>query len=254
MKSILLKLQAAHKPLYLFGWLNLLFWLVCLLGIAFSDSQILGINAWIKPSKFFLSTFIYCWTMLWFLRYLPTKKANSMFCWMVIFVFTFENFYILWRASRGELSHFNTTSVEAIVIFSLMGTAISILTSCTAFVGLQFCYYKFPELPKPYLWGIRIGIFTFTFFAFSGFIMAAYLSHTVGAPDGGIGIPYFNWSKQHGDLRMAHFMGMHALQVFPFVGYYLIKRTIYLLLFIIIYIVANIYIMMSTLDGQSLFA
>jgi hypothetical protein len=254
MRVILNKLKAEHHALYLFGWLNIAFWLICLLGIAFSDLQVLGINAWIKPSKFFISAAIYSWTMLWFLRHLPTKKLNNAFGWMVILVFTFENFYILWRASRGELSHFNTTSSEAILLFSLMGTAISILTSCTAFIGIQFCYLKFPELPKPYLWGIRIGIFSFVFFAFSGFIMAAYLRHTVGAADGGPGIPYFNWSKAHGDLRVAHFMGLHALQVFPFVGYFLLKKTFYLFLFMTLYLLANVYVMKLALEGQSFLA
>jgi hypothetical protein len=48
--------------------------------------------------------------------------------------------------------------------------------------------------------------------------------HTVDASDGGEGIPGVGWSLHHGDLRVPHFFGLHALQILPFLGWLVSRK------------------------------
>ena len=61
----------------------------------------------------------------------------------------------------------------------------------------------------------RAGLWLLFLAPVSGFAMGGRLQHSVGGPDGGAGIRFLGWSVLHGDLRVAHFFALHALQALP---------------------------------------
>lgn len=225
MKHFLSKLEKKNGLLYWYGWFCFLGTLVCFAMTQLSSTTVLGINAYIKPMKFFVSIALFCWTMAWYMDNLKEQRKVRVYSWMVVIVMSYELFVITWQASHGRLSHFNIATALYRMLFIGMGAAISLLVMWTGYIGYLFFRQKSFSVPMPYVWGIRLGIVLFVLFSFEGGIMASYLSHTVGAPDGGPGIKLFNWSRDHGDLRIAHFIGVHALQVLPLFGFYWAKNA-----------------------------
>ena len=234
-------------------WLGCSFFIAAVISIILlltTKRKVLGVNAWLKPTKFFVSTGIFAWTMAWLLGYLPQSSTIISYTWVVVAVLVFENVYIAIKAAMGQLSHFNISTPFNGVMFGLMGIAISIMTVFTAYIGWLFFVEPLPNLSPAYLWAIRLGIAIFVIFAFEGGIMGSKLSHTVGAPDGGEGMPITYWSKHHGDLRIAHFVGMHALQLLPLLAYYIIDNVTIILLVGAAYFLLSIWLLVRALKGK----
>jgi hypothetical protein len=86
-----------------------------------------------------------------------------------------------------------------------------------------------------------------------GGIMASRLSHTVGAADGGPGLSFFNWSRLAGDLRIAHFFGLHALQIIPlFVVFTGLKKAGPVIVFATCYLLLITFLFVNAMMGRPL--
>jgi hypothetical protein len=246
------ELQTRNEILFWFGLGCLAFALVLFSISIWDDTRVLGSNAWYKPIKFSLSTTLFSWAMAWFLFYLAKPEFTTFFSWSVILLLGFEILYITLQASRGEMSHFNISTGLTSNLYSLMAIAATLVTLLTAWAGVEFFRGTFNDLPDHYLWSIRCGILLFVVFSLQGFVMGSANSHIIGGEMGGEGIPFLNWSLLFGDLRIAHFIGMHALQVIPLLSFYLLKSTRFTLLFAALYGLMAIVTLVQALQGKPL--
>jgi len=205
---------------------SFLLFLILAPAVLLDSTTILGINRWIKPMKFAISIAIFLATMAWLLGYLRgSERPVRRISWIMFATMAGELVLITMQSARGVRSHFNFDSPFDGLVFSLMGMLITINT-----VAAGWALYLFLRRPSDLAGaspaGVRLGLIIFIVASLQGFLMAGRLGHSVGIHDGSPGLPFVNWSTGGGDLRVAHFFGMHALQVLPLLGFWMDRRRI----------------------------
>jgi hypothetical protein len=224
MISLIHEIKFRNEHLFYFGLFCLILSIVCIVLTKTTTLQVQNLNAWVKPFKFALSIGLFSWTMAWYCYYLSDFNVTP-FNWTVIILFGFELVYIVFQASKGQLSHFNISTPAYSLLYSLMGLAAVIVTIYTAYIGWLFFTQTFPNLPSYYVWSIRLGILIFVVFSFEGGLMGSRMNHSVGAINDNSNWWIVGWSKTLGDLRVSHFIGMHALQILPLLSFCVFKNT-----------------------------
>jgi hypothetical protein len=254
MKTLFTRIRTINPALYYCGLGHLALLVLMLLIAQFDHRQLMGINLWIKPIKFAVSIAIYCLTLPLLLQYFPFERLKKRFANFTVFAMVFEMIAIGTQAARGELSHYNVTGAYNALVFSSMGIVIVSQTLFALYIGIKFFKVKAIGISPALLWAIRLGIIMAAVFALEGGLMASRLAHTVGAADGGPGLPLFNWSRIAGDLRIAHFMGLHALQLVPlFVVVTKVKTARPAIVFSMLYFVLISLLFYNAMLGRPLF-
>ncbi len=249
--AFLEQLKTRNASLFYFGVICVVLAGLSLALTWLTDTQVFNVNAWFKPFKFAVSTWLFVWAMAWYCAYLPSFNVQ-LYSWTVITLLTFELGYITLQASKGQLSHFNISTPVYAGLYSTMAIAITIVTLYTGYVGFLFFQHDVVELPQAYLWGIRFGIMIFVIFAFEGFVMGSRLTHTIGGPDGSTGLPVVGWSTKFGDPRIAHFVGMHALQILPLLAWYIVRSTRGVITLSVLYGMLAVFTLVQALQGKPL--
>ena len=223
MRGMLAEIYRRDKVLALTGWFHVLLLVLILCVAPFDSRTVMGINAWIKPLKFTVSIIIYIWTMAWFLEYLSGPRwLVRLISWGISIVMLAEISCIVLQGARATTSHYNLKTGFDGMVFSIMGMMI-IFNTLFILLTLVLFFKRVRELPAAYLWGIRLGLLVLLLGSIEGAEMIIRLGHTVGLADGGPGMPLLNWSTRGGDLRIAHMLGLHALQILPLAGYFITK-------------------------------
>jgi hypothetical protein len=233
-------LWTASRPLTVTGLLMGGLLLLTIVGLVVDDRVITGVPAWLKPAKFAASTAIYSLTLAWLFSVLPEwRRLRTIVGWLTSIVFVLEVAIIVFQAWRGTTSHFNVGTAFDTALFAVMGTAILIQTAGSAAVAVAL--WRQPIASVPLGVAVRAGMIITLLGASSGALMTRPTTvqldqaratgrmtlsgaHTVGAPDGGPGLPAIGWSRDHGDLRVGHFVGLHAIQLLPLIALIVARR------------------------------
>lgn len=223
MSGVFTNMGQGSRLLHWTGWIQIGLAIVFLFCGAFDDTRVYGESVWLKPIRYSLSIALYVWTMALLLRPL---RGWSLPAWLArgiaLTMFT-EILLIALQSARGMPSHFNNKTPQDATIFAVMG--LMMLLNALLVFGVFLGYvWRESGLDAVLVAGIRTGLVLFMMGSLAGVIMVVLQGHTIGAGDGGPGLPFVGWSAMHGDLRIAHAVGLHGLQVIPLAAWWISTR------------------------------
>ncbi|GAA3426409.1 hypothetical protein GCM10018953_35920 [Streptosporangium nondiastaticum] len=219
-----------HRPLLFMSAVMAALAVVATGGLLLDDRTLDGTPVWAKPLKFALSLGIYGVTWSWLISLIPLAARTARWSrWLgtvLAAAALAEMAVIVIQAARGRRSHFNVSTPLDSTLYSAMGTTIIVLMVANVLAAVLVARERRAEPADA--WAVRIGLAVSAAGMALGYLMvrpsAAQLAapvvtavgaHGVGVADGGPGLPLLGWSTIGGDLRVPHFVGMHALQALP---------------------------------------
>jgi hypothetical protein len=198
----------------------LLIWaamLPTLVALGLDERTVREVNVWVKPLKFMASIGLFWLSTAWFVGLLPQAQRRHASVRALVAVALgaglFEVGYITLQAALGQASHFNFSSPFHQVMYTLMGLGALAMTATQPVLAWRIARHGRADLTPLWRSAVVVGlVLTFVLGAGAGGLLGSV------QPPSGAGLPVVGWHLSGGDLRPAHFVGMHAQQFIPFVG------------------------------------
>jgi hypothetical protein len=214
-----------HPPLMLFSLLMAATTVFALGGLIFDDRILVGSPIWFKPFKFAVSLGLYAVTLAWMLTLVTKWRRIGWWAGAVIALASAaEMAVIVGQVLRGTRSHYNVATPFDELLWNVMTYSILTLWVMHAVIAVALLFTRFSDRAAGL--SIRLGLLLALVGLGLGILMAQQRNdadvaagiagaHSVGVPDGGPYMAVTGWSTTGGDLRVPHFVGIHALQVIP---------------------------------------
>jgi len=233
-RDLVARAWSLNRPLTFLGLAMIAVLAVATAGLVLDPRVITGAPAWLKPAKFAISIAIYSFTFVWLLTFVRGyPRLVRALSWMTVLMLGLEMVVIGGAAALGTTSHFNVSTPAHVAAWSAMASAIVVTWMANLGVGILLLRQRLAD--RAFLWSLRLGVAVSSVGMGVAFFMTSPTAeqlatarasgslpmagaHSVGVADGGPGLPVVGWSTVGGDLRVAHFVGLHALQVLPLLG------------------------------------
>lgn len=215
-----------HRPLLALTAAMVVLGCVSVVGLLVDQRELVGAPVWAKPLKFAISIIIYSVTWAWLIGQLTRFRRTAWWAGTVsAAVLAVELVAVTVDTVIGHRSHFNVSTPFDSMVWSIMGASIMVLWVSTFLVSALLFVNRLGDRARTL--AVRFGALVAIVGLGLGFLMTSPTAaqeadfqgiagaHTVGAEDGGPGLFLLGWSTTDGDLRIPHFVGMHALQAIP---------------------------------------
>ncbi|EEP70437.1 hypothetical protein MCAG_00764 [Micromonospora sp. ATCC 39149] len=220
-----------HRPLMAHATLMFALAAVSAVGLFVDDRLLMGESVWMKPMKFGFAMGVYGLTLAWLLSKLNKGRRIG---WWLGTVFAVAGLMdvaaVAYAAAHGTFSHFNdNTDPVARTVQTVFSIGVMPLLLTTLVIAILALIQHTGDLAATRALRAGLGL------AVASMAVALWLSgpsgesprtvtdanghpvsmaggHGIGDPDGH-GMPVTNWSTTGGDLRVPHFIGLHAIHV-----------------------------------------
>lgn len=215
-----------HRPLLFLAGAMALLAVVATVGYFVDPRRVTGVPLWNKPLLFAISVGLYALTLSWLLSLLQRWRRIAWLIGTVASVgLLIEMVIIVGAALSDTTSHFNVTTPFHAALWAIM--AVSIVVVWVLGIPVAVLLFRTNLGDAARTLAIRAGLILALVGMGLAFLMTVPQpnqltnyqgivgAHTVGLADGGPGLPLVGWSTVGGDLRIPHFVGIHALQLIP---------------------------------------
>ncbi|MCJ1703501.1 MULTISPECIES: hypothetical protein [unclassified Rathayibacter] len=228
-------LARPHRPLLVLAAAMAVGVLACLVLLLVDPRELGGQPLWAKPLKFCLSIAVYALTLAWLIGLVPERRRRlaRILGSVAVAGLAIEMVVIGGAAAVGVTSHFNVTTPLHSALWAAMAVSIVVVWLVTLVLAALLARVPLgdPSLTLAVRAGLVIGLVGMALAFLMTGPTASQLSdyqgvvgaHAVGVDDGGAGLPLLGWSTTGGDLRIPHFVGMHALQGLPLLAFALAR-------------------------------
>lgn len=209
---------ARDRVLTLFGLLMWAALLPAALAWGLDPRELRGVSVWLKPMKFMASIGLFALSTAWFFGLLPAaarqRRAARVVVWLIVGFGGAEIAYITLQAALGQASHYNFSSPLHIALYSAMGLGALAMTASQPLLAWLILRQGRADVAPAWRVAVLLGlVLTFVLGAGAGGLLGSM------QPPAGAGLPLVGWHLGGGDLRPAHFLGLHAQQFLPLAGW-----------------------------------
>jgi hypothetical protein len=190
-----------------------------------------GTPVWAKPIKFALSFAVMFGTLALIEQRLSPDWRNGWTLKITVAVMATamitEMGYMIFMAAQQDASHFNFSTPFTTLMYSLMGVGAVSLIVGVAIFGVVALRDARAEFGPALRWGVGWGfILSFGLTLVTAGYMSSAGTHVGIASEGAATLPLMGWSGAVGDIRPAHFLALHAMQVLPLAGLWFDRKGI----------------------------
>lgn len=218
LRSPIPALRARAPELTAFGLACLMAGAIALCLPLVDGRQFGGASVWLKPAKFFASIGLFALTSAWFTGYVRPDRRRSrplrIATALLIGAGGMELAYITLQAGLGQASHFNTGDPVHGLLYALMGVGALTLLATKIPLAVAIARRPVAGLDASLRLAVVLGLaLTVILGGAGGILISLNQGTSVGAA--GARLPLLGWNLGGGDLRVGHFLGMHAEQALP---------------------------------------